>query len=337
MKKLLLIGECSNNPAVYTYVTSFSHSFEELGFEVELFNNKKNYFPLWLPKQFLLNSYIMNFLLKRKIKKNKPDVIFILKGENIFASTLALAKQCGSILYNFFPDNPFVVWNGNSSVELLKSLPLYDIFFIWSKQLMPIIKMAGATFVRYLPFGYDSRLFYKSIALSALEKAKYQSQVCFVGSWDEDRQQWLEELLQAKPDLDLAIWGDRWKDHVLQDSCLYRCLRSEAIYGERLLKVFAGSKIILNFLRAQNATSHNMRTMEVCATGAFLLTEWSHEQARELFIENEEVACFKTIPELVEKIAYYSTHDLERQKIAERGYQKVQQYTITKLLAEWLK
>ena len=96
--------------------------------------------------------------------------------------------------------------------------------------------------------------------------------------------------------------------------------KGNAVYGEEISKLFAVSKIHLNFLREQNRDSNNVRTFEIPGFGGFLLTQRSREQAEELFVEGSEIACFETEAELREKIAYYLEHDRERLEIAERGH-----------------
>lgn len=336
MKKLLLIGECNSNPAIYTYATSFEKSFKALGYEVISFNNKKKYLLFAFKYASLINNFVMNFLLQRKLASCKPDVVFILKGENLSVKTIRFAKTCGAKLVNFFPDNPFVVWNGNSSGAVLASLPLYDIFLIWSQQLLPVLETAGAKKVQYFPFGFDVDSFYQLSNLSDTELQNYQSDVCFVGTWEPERERWLTQLLALQPDCNLVIWGNLWLENISQNSLLRRCVRQGAIYGKELLKIFAASKIVLNFIRQQNAGAHNMRTIEVPAAGAFLLTQWSYEQAELLFEENKEVVCFKTAEELVQKVQYYLAHDGTRKQIAIAGQARAREYEL-KLLLEKLK
>jgi len=96
------------------------------------------------------------------------------------------------------------------------------------------------------------------------------------------------------------------------------------------------SKIVLNFIRRQNMTSHNMRTLEVPASKAFLLTERTVEQAEELFSEGESVACFISLDELVEKIDYYLNHNEERDKISKNSWEVVKKYELRKNLKNFI-
>jgi spore maturation protein CgeB len=65
-----------------------------------------------------------------------------------------------------------------------------------------------------------------------------------------------------------------------------------------------------------------MRTFEVPACGGFMLAERTQEHL-EIFKEDEEIVCFSTVEELVDKVRYYSNNDRARQTIAKAGYERV--------------
>src|SRR3990170_4493091 len=145
IKKILLVSKFSHDPQVYTYASSFGRSFELLGYHVEIFNCKKNFLRLagknhdtLHPMLKRINNRLINYKLIQTIKAFMPDLIFFVKAENITYKTMRTIKEKSkALLINFYPDNPFVFWNGNSNQHILMSLPLYDYFLIWSKMLMP--------------------------------------------------------------------------------------------------------------------------------------------------------------------------------------------------------
>jgi spore maturation protein CgeB len=109
-----------------------------------------------------------------------------------------------------------------------------------------------------------------------------------------------------------------------------------AIYKETMTSIYQRSKIILNFLRTQNAHAHNMRTFEVPATKSFLLTERTEQQAELFLKENYSIACFAGIDELVEKINTYLHDTLARELISERSFVAAQEYTLHKQLRNYI-
>lgn len=332
IRKILVVGFFSSNPDIYTYATSFFNTFKQLGYQVEKFDCRQSFSSL------LFKNFFINFLLRKKVNRFNPDLIFFVKSENIFPETLRkIKKDIGSFLVNFYPDNPFVFWNGNSNSNILKSLNLYDCFLIWSKILIGPLKSAGCKNVYYFPFVFDPDLFSQKIDVTELDQKKYSSDVCFVGTWDSEREVWLTELCKKIPKLNLGIWGNLWKEKLNSNSNLLTKIRGNAIYGQEMQKVFACSKIVLNFIREQNMTSHNMRTFEVPASKAFLLSERTLEQSEQLFNEGENIECFANIEELVSKINFYLKNDEHRSRITEHGFERAQDFKMPFVLQEFMK
>lgn len=244
----------------------------------------------------------------------KLDVLFVFKGELITPETLErIRKATNAILCNWNPDNPFN--KVNSTKDLIRSIPVYDVHLTWGKFLIPELRRVGAKRVEYLPFGYDARLHYP-VNVSDEEGRFYGSDVVFIGTWEKER----EEMLRYITDFDLGIWGNSWERTTIPT--VRRCVRSKARYGEEMSKICNASKIVLNFIRKQNGNAHNMRTFEVPACGGFMLTTRTQEQV-EFFGENGGVACFDGVDDLREKIQYYLTHEEERKRIAQCGAEKV--------------
>lgn len=65
----------------------------------------------------------------------------------------------------------------------------------------------------------------------------------------------------------------------------------------------------------------NMRIFEATGSGVFLLTEL-HENLSRLFEIGKEIETFRDENELVDKIAYYATHEDEREAIARAGHER---------------
>ena len=335
IKKILLVGAFSSDPAVYTYATSFYKAFKKLGYEVEKFNPRK----LFTSKRFIrfkkTNDFLCNVFLYRKVVQFQPDLIFFIKSENIFPATLRRIKsRFDTFIANFYPDNPFVFWNGNSNSNILLSLPVFDCFLIWSRMLMPVLESAGCKNVYYFPFAYDSDLFK---LFDEFIKKDCFCDVCFAGTWDKEREIYLTKLCEKMTNLDLGIWGNMWSENLPKNSVLRNKLKGKAIYPPELINIFKNSKIVLNFIRKQNMTSHNMRTFEVPASGAFLLSERTQEQAEFLFIEGESIECFDGIDELAEKIEFYLDNEFKRLEIINKSKQVVIDFTLEKALENFLK
>ncbi len=63
----------------------------------------------------------------------------------------------------------------------------------------------------------------------------------------------------------------------------------------------------------------------MAANGFLLSDDWVGR--KEHFVDGKDLIIYKDIMDLNKKIKYYLSHDLERQQIANQGYETVQQFT----------
>lgn len=60
------------------------------------------------------------------------------------------------------------------------------------------------------------------------------------------------------------------------------------------------------------------------AAGGFVISNYQ-EEILEYFVPGEDIVIYDSIPDLLNKIEYYLSHDDERKAIAQNGYNKVKQ------------
>ena len=175
---------------------SYLRAFKKLGYEPICFDMTEEYEKA---SQLTRNRYtnrlispyaarIMDKKLLAVAKDCKPDLIFIHKGAYIYPETLKEIKaNIRALLFIFNPDSPFNLNRSASSKFIRNSIPIYDVYFIWSKALIPKLKHAGAKIVEYLPFACDFEL-HSPIPITEEDRKVYNSDVVFVGNWDEERE-----------------------------------------------------------------------------------------------------------------------------------------------------
>ena len=316
--KVLLVGDFSLGALGLSYLKAF----KKLGVDTTTFDYKKEGKTLFLNYFF---EHCLNKSLNKKlyelIRLNDFDFIFIIKGTFIFPETLLKIKKTTNILlFNFNPDNPFNLNRGASNDLIRKSIPLYDCYFIWGEFLIPKLTEAGAKKVEYLPFAYDPELHYPT-DITEEETKKFGSDIVFIGSWDSEREWWLEKIAEY----DLTIFGGNW-NKLAKESLLRKKWKGREVIGLDFSKVCAASKIVLNLIRKQNENAHNMRTFEVPACKGFMLTTRTKEQC-EFFEEDKEITCFETPDELIDKIKRYLPDKQFRENASLAAYNKVKQNT----------
>lgn len=298
--KILFLG--SNSPSSGTL--AFTRNLQKAGAEVKVFELGS---PFYLPKG---NTALSSAILKpfhvlevslrfvRECKEWKPDFILSPKSDLIhhraIREVLASTKSKYILWYG---DNPFHA--SVTSMYVIESLKDCAIYYTYAKFMIDTLYSAGCRRVEYLPFGYDPEHHPFEIQLTDEERQRYQADICFVGTWDRER----EKTLSLIVDYNLKIYGRLWNERVPLDSPLRKCIVPGVVDKAEMSKRFHCSKIVLNMLRTFNWTSHNMRTMEATGiNGGCLLTPWTTEQARELFTEDKHLFCYQSPDELASTV-----------------------------------
>lgn len=96
-------------------------------------------------------------------------------------------------------------------------------------------------------------------------------------------------------------------------------------YHTQSNKVFYLSKINLNITLPSIETGLPQRIFDIMGSGGFVLTNYQAE-LEEIFTIGEDLEVFHDLQELLDKTAYYLTHEKERLTIAMNGYQKVRDH-----------
>jgi len=259
--------------------------------------------------------------LIKSVIQFKPTSLVIAKGVEIFPETLKRISEDHPDLriININHDDYFSLAPGNRFPDLESTIPHYHYFFPTKKINVAELRERGAREVHYLPFGYDSSLFFP-IQPTREEYDRYRSELVFIGNYEIERARQMEVI----SDLSLSIWGRGWNKREIP-AVLKRCYRKPDCLSTPEMdfsKVVNSSRIALNFFRKENRDTLNPRAFELPACGAFVLSQRS-EELMEYFDEGREIVTFTSREELKAKARYYLSHDRERKKIAAAGLEKV--------------
>lgn len=269
-------------------------------------------------KRFMVNAEkASNDKLIKLCNEFNPDILVVFKGKTIQKGTLLRIKEkIDCILIHFNGDNhnnPY-----STSKNMLDSLALYDVVFTWSHALFEPLYKLGAKRVESLPFAFDETIHgLEDEDVSSDNIPDFAHDVVFVGTWDRER----EKTLSILADLDLGIWGPRWK-RVSWKSPLYRCIKGGEVDAKTMGKIYRASKVCLNIMRPQNQESHNMKSFEIPALGGFMLTNRTADHLS-IFEEGKEIACFDNVDELRSQILRYVKEDSIRKEMAKNAQKKV--------------
>jgi spore maturation protein CgeB len=336
-QKILLVGERSKSSKGYAYADSFFDILTDLGYDVISFDGTTIQTIVGDYSWFDLNrierlffEYEVNRKFIEIVQYFVPDICFILKADMLSYKTLRSAKSfSGMRMVLFYPDSPFMFLNGNSNAQVVLSLSLFDVVLSWSRTLMPVFTSLGVTHTCYFPFGYDERFF---VQKNEIEK---RFDVSFVGTADDERYSLLDFLINALPQVSFGIWGNRWPLYAAKNCDLAKKYQGVAQYKNDMTLLLQSSAITLNPVRRQNYTSHNMRSLEAPAAGAFQIASYSEEHAKILFKENQSIVLYNNNDELVDRIKWYLGRENEREIIARNAHENVLQYSLQQMLKKF--
>ena len=180
----------------------------------------------------------------------------------------------------------------------------------------------GVRNVSYLPCAANPNI-HRSATLNEAERARFGSDVSFVGAGYGNRQRLFADLGLRN----FKIWGADWPD----DSPVRRYVQENArrVTPEETALIYSGTQVNLNLHSSPHHSGINPdgdyvnpRTFEIAACGAFQLVDFRSELAG-LFREGDEVAVFHREEEMRELVQHYLEHPEERLQMAERAQQRV--------------
>jgi spore maturation protein CgeB len=235
-------------------------------------------------------------ILEIAAKENPDYVLWPSMTFEIMESTLGDLREISNVVAFFFDD-----------------LARFDSY---SKYYIPYIDYiitcdTPQSVEKYNEVGIDAQFMINSASRSFFENLdvdEYRMDIVFIGNKIADREIFIHELQRSG--FDVAFYGDGWPNG--------------RISSPEMIELINTSKINLNFTKTYDLSGtfqFKGRIFEVCMCGSFLLTEYI-PGIEDYFKIGEEIECFKTKEEMVEKVKYYLEHEKEREQIAAAGYEK---------------
>jgi spore maturation protein CgeB len=260
-----------------------------------------------------------NRTVMRDLAERHADLVLVLKGERLSGETVRHLRQAtGAVWANFYPDDPFSNVPSNRLAYGHSVLAAFDYCFTFARHLLERYRSVGVKNVSWLPFARDPD---QHAPVHSIEPLEFD--VVFVGNLDAERVRWLESV---PPACRLAIFGERARAALPRNSSLHGATFLPAAYGRDLARALARGAISLNVMRYQNRLSHNMRSFESLACGAFTLSQRTPELIS-MFRENEEVAFVSDPGQLAERIDHWLPRVADRRRIADGGFRRVEHDT----------
>jgi hypothetical protein len=319
LKRVLIVGTSLPERLEGSYV----RAFRKLGVEPTVFDVER---PVrWYQKTRVHNRltarvqpWVLGHALERFYARPMWDAVLVFKGYYLAPSTIRKLRTRAEVPWTVLnPDSPFEQGSGASSPYIRRSIPEYDLYFIWSRALLGRLREAGARQPVYLPFAADELTHYPA----PTRDPSLAGTVVLVGTCDPQR----AELIRSIADLPVRVYGTGW-DRVAGSRLRNKV--SPGVWGEDLRRVSTSALACLNVLRPQNTGAHNMRTFEVPAMGGVMLATRSAEQ-RELFPEGSSSLMFSDPRELREVITGLTRGQFDTESIRRRALEHAAGHTYT--------
>jgi len=250
----------------------------------------------------------------------QPHFTLVYKGSGVLSQSVTSLRGLGAPVFLIYPDVSL-----HSHDRLIpRCVPLYDWVFT-TKSFGPhdLQTHFGINCTEFLPHGFDPSI-HRPLALGNRTKELFGCDVSFIGNWSPKKERILTYLAEQLPDIHLRVWGPNWTR--VGHQILSQRIEGSEILGDVYPLAIQCSSINLAILHekvagASSGDRTTSRTFHIPGSGGFMLHERTDE-VRSFFQENEEMACFGSPAELVDKVRYYLECPAEREQIRLAGHRR---------------
>lgn len=256
----------------------------------------------------------INSDLIRQVRLNQPEIVIFDKPIYFKPKTISQIQAIGAKVVFYIQDNPFGPRNDGCWKQFMRTYPLADVHCTFRQKDVQRYTDFGLPFVR-LMFSYEPSIHFPA-PINWTASDRHQG-ISYIGSPLEDRPRFLIELAE-RFSLSVSISGDRWGKFLTktQQEKLYT---GGPLLGSRYREGIWKSAINLSFVTALNEDDIAHKSIEIAASGGFLLA-WRTPGHQAVLEEDREAVFFSSIEECVDKARYYLKNEQKRKDIAHRAH-----------------
>jgi hypothetical protein len=240
-------------------------------------------------------------IIKLVGKNHAKTAIIIFNLAYLGKNEIIELEKRGVCLYLYLPDSIFGM-SPNTRQIVMEVLPTFKCVFTPLIDLIPVYYQYGAKHVHRIPFAYCK---YTHL----IEGSNFQppdGRLYYFGTYGPIIEKWLRPLV----DFNLEIHGHDWNKARLER------VKSRAKYPvaiDQLMAKKANGQLVINFMRTQHGACHSMKTFELPAAGACIISNRTAEQI-EFFPEESNISYFNTAEEMKSLVKWYLNNPLEISK-----------------------
>jgi spore maturation protein CgeB len=219
---------------------------------------------------------------------------------------------------NYTLDDPFNGRDAQRFRRYLKAVPYYDLLALVREENPSEATLLGARNVMQIWRSADE-VAHRPRQLTADERTRYASDVCFIGTWMPERGPFMADLI--KRGIPLAIWGDRW-NKAPEWPLIAPHWRGPGVYADAdYAGIIQSARISLGLLSKGNRDLHTQRSLEIPSLGGLLCAERTAEHLA-LYDEGKEAVFWQDAEECAEVCNRLLKNETLRLEIAQRGLER---------------
>jgi len=252
--------------------------------------------------------FFLNKRFRLHIKKEKPQLIIHIFGFDLDWQSVEFLKNYRIVSVCWWLNDPF---------QLARSIDragMFDAVFTNARGVVRDYKNAGVDNVHWLPVGIDP------MAHRPRKRVKeLQSDICFVGDWSKEREEWCNFLGEHYDVLVLGPWGKKL-NRKLNHS--YRLL--DGFFDvDMMMEAFSSAKLIFNIHTWINtsSTGTNPRLFEASASGVPQLVD-DKDELTDLYRKDDEIVVYKDKKELLVEVDRLLSNEKLRNLIGARALER---------------
>jgi spore maturation protein CgeB len=262
-------------------------------------------------------SWMEPFVRRRllaAIKGKRFDVIWSDQCGLIGPNTSLALKEHGRWFLSYAVDDPFGARDKKRFSLFRKAIRHFDLMAVVRRPNVEEAYALGVPTVVLVLRSADE-IAHAPLDLPPEEKARWASEVAFIGTWMPERGPFITELMRLG--VPIALYGDRWYK-APEWLVIKKAWRGPGIVGPDYVKAIQSAKICLGLLSKGNRDLHTTRSAEVPYIGSVLCTERTGEHLA-MYKEDEEAVFWSTPEECAEKCVALLADEERRNRIAKAG------------------
>jgi len=249
------------------------------------------------------------------IRSAEFDLVWVNTGDLVGPELVRNLRQRAKCVLNYNNDDPFGTRDKNKWRLYLRSVPLYDLVVVVRDcNVTEACKMGAIDVLRV--YMSSDEVIHAPRKLSPGDRAKWQSEVAFIGTWMPERGPFMAYLIEHG--IPLTIWGDRWSK-ADEWPVLRSHWRGPGLYDDDSYAMAVQcAKVCIGMLSKGNRDLCTQRSFEIPHLGGVLCAERTPEHLA-LYEEDVQAVFWNDAGECVEQCKRLLSDEPWRNQVARSG------------------